>query len=118
VLLQSPLISRRNREHCSVHRGSGVQETPILLHFFIPAIGSSANPALCALMIPLGRDQIPPLYQIDAIRWLGRFRHTEMLQQMLWRFHFSETEIAAYRSCWSGWLKAKNALSVPRSGNG
>jgi hypothetical protein len=69
-------------------------------------------------MIPLGRDQIPPLYQAEAIRWLARFKNTELLQKMLCRFHFSETEIAAYRHYWSAWLKPKNALSVQRSGDG
>lgn len=69
-------------------------------------------------MIPLGREQIPPLYQQETIRWLARFKNTELLQQMLRRFHFSETEIAAYRSYWAAWLKPKNALYVHRSGDG
>lgn len=58
-------------------------------------------------MIPLGRDQIPPLYQQETIRWLARFKNTELLQQMLWRFHFPEKEITAFRNSWSSWLKPK-----------
>jgi hypothetical protein len=60
-----------------------------------------------AFMIPLRRDQAPPPYQQDAIIWLQQFKNTELLQQMLWRFHFSEAEIAAYRISWSYWLKPK-----------
>ena len=69
-------------------------------------------------MIPLGRDQIPPLYQQEAIRWLARFKNTELLQKMLWRFHFSETEVAAYRNYWAAWLKPKSNLSIQRNGDG
>jgi hypothetical protein len=58
--------------------------------------------------ISLRRDQPPPLYQQDAISWLQRFKNTELLQQMLSRFHFSETEISAYRICWAAWLKPKH----------
>jgi hypothetical protein len=56
-----------------------------------------------------GRDQIPPLYQQEAISWLQHFKNTELLQQMLWRFHFSEPEIAAYRESWAAWLRPKAA---------
>jgi hypothetical protein len=59
-------------------------------------------------MIPLRRDQSPPLYQQDAISWLRRFKNTELLQQMLSQFHFSETEISAYRTGWAAWLKPKH----------
>jgi hypothetical protein len=55
-------------------------------------------------MIPL-RGKIPPLYQQNAIHWLQHFQNTELLQQLLARFQFSEAEIAAYRSRWHRWLK-------------
>jgi hypothetical protein len=55
-------------------------------------------------MIPL-RGMIPPRYQQDAIKWLQQFRNTELLQQLLARFQFSEAEIAACRSRWHRWLK-------------
>jgi len=58
-------------------------------------------------MIPLRRGQIPPLYQQEAICWLTNFRNTELLQQLLATFKFSEAEIAAYRNCWADWLKPK-----------
>jgi len=58
-------------------------------------------------MIPLRRGQIPPLYQQEAIRWLQHFKHTELLQQLLACFEFSEAEIAAYRNRWAHWLKPK-----------
>jgi hypothetical protein len=58
-------------------------------------------------MIPLPHGETAPPYQQEAIIWLKRFKHTELLQQLLLRFHFSETEIAAYRRCWAHWLKAK-----------
>jgi len=51
-------------------------------------------------MIPLRRGAIPPLYQQEAIRWLQHFKHTELLQQLLACFEFSEAEITAYRNCW------------------
>jgi hypothetical protein len=53
----------------------------------------------------LDSHQPPPLYQQDAISWLQRFESTELLQQMLVRFHFSEMEILAYRIRWAAWLK-------------
>jgi hypothetical protein len=59
-------------------------------------------------MIPLRRDQPPPLYQQEAISWLQRFENTELLQQMLSRFHFPEAEISAYRICWAARLKPKH----------
>lgn len=62
---------------------------------------------MAAPMIPLPRDQLPPNYQQDAICWLQHFKNTELLQQMLMRFYFSETEIAAYRNRWATWLKPK-----------
>ena len=58
-------------------------------------------------MIPLRRGAIPPLYQQEAIRWLQHFKHTELLQQLLACFEFSEAEITAYRNCWANWLKPK-----------
>ena len=56
-------------------------------------------------MIPLRRGAFPPLYQQEAIRWLQHFKHTQLLQQLLACFEFSEAEIAAYRNCWADWLK-------------
>ena len=47
-------------------------------------------------------------YQQNAISWPQRFENTEPLQQMLSRFHFSETEISAYRIRWAAWLKPKH----------
>ena len=58
-------------------------------------------------MIPLRPDQIPPLYQQEAIRWLQHFKNTELLQQLLACFEFSEAEITAYRNRWADWLKPK-----------
>lgn len=60
-------------------------------------------------MIPL-RGEIPPLYQQDAIQWLQHFRNTELLQQLLARFQFSDAEVAAYRSRWRRWLRLKPDL--------
>ena len=56
-------------------------------------------------MIPLPHDETAPHYQQEAITWLKHFRNTELLQQLLSRFEFSEAEIAAYRNCWADWLK-------------
>jgi hypothetical protein len=77
------------------------------------AILNQTSPTDCVTlmprtMIPLRRDQLPPLYQQDAISWLQRFKNTELLQQMLSRFHFSEVEISAYRIRWAAWLKPKH----------
>jgi hypothetical protein len=58
-------------------------------------------------MIPLPHSETAPLYQQEAIRWLQHFNNTELLQQLLARFKFSEAEIAAYRSHWANWLKPK-----------
>jgi len=51
-----------------------------------------------------------PLYQQEAIRWLQHFKNTELLQQLLACFEFSEAEIAAYRNCWANWLKPKTEI--------
>jgi hypothetical protein len=48
-----------------------------------------------------------PSYQLDLITWLKHFKHTQLLQQLLSRFEFSEAEIAAYRNCWADWLKPR-----------
>ncbi len=45
-----------------------------------------------------------------AIAWLKHFKNTELLQQILGQFQFSELEIAAYRSNWSRWLRPNAAL--------
>jgi hypothetical protein len=87
------------------------------LRFFIPAIGTSADAILRSSMIPLGRDRLPPIYQQEAIHWLARFKNTELLQQMLSHFHFSESEISSYRIRWAAWLKPKKVLSIQRSGD-
>jgi hypothetical protein len=58
-------------------------------------------------MIPIRRGESVPHYQQVAIVWLKRFKNTELLQQMLARFRFSELEIAAYRNNWSEWLRPK-----------
>jgi hypothetical protein len=58
-------------------------------------------------MIPLQHGEMAPSYQQEAITWLKHFEHTELLQQLLSRFEFSEAEIAAYRNCWADWLKPK-----------
>jgi len=58
-------------------------------------------------MVPLPPGETAPLYQQEAICWLTNFRNTELLQQLLARFKFSEAEIAAYRNCWAHWLKPK-----------
>lgn len=63
-------------------------------------------------MIPLRGGQAPPVYQQAAISWLQHFRNTELLQQMLWRFRFSETEIAAYTNRWADWLKPRDSESL------
>jgi hypothetical protein len=69
-------------------------------------------------MIPLRRYQVPAPYQKQALRWLQQFKNTELLQQMLMRFHFSEAEIAAYRNRWAVWLKPKKVFSIQQRGNG
>jgi len=69
-------------------------------------------------MIPLRTGQVTPPYQQEAISWLQRFQNTELLQQMLWRFQFSEAEIAAYRNRWAVWLKPKKGFSIQQRGNG
>jgi hypothetical protein len=69
-------------------------------------------------MIPLGIGQIPPLHQREAISWLQQFKNTELLQQMLRRFDFSETEVVAYRSRCAVWLKPKKVFSIQQRGNG
>jgi hypothetical protein len=56
-------------------------------------------------MIPLPHGETAPLYQQQAIYWLANFRNTELLQQLLARFQFSELEIAAYKNSWADWLK-------------
>jgi len=56
-------------------------------------------------MIPLPPGETAPLYQQEAIRWLQHFKNTELLQQLLACFEFSEAEITAYRNCWADWLK-------------
>jgi hypothetical protein len=78
--------------------------------FVVPPAPRSSRAASSPgeMMIPLRRDQSPPLYQQDAISWLQRFKNTELLQEMLWRFHFPETEISAYRIRWAAWLKPKH----------
>jgi hypothetical protein len=58
-------------------------------------------------MIPLPHGEMAPLYQQEAISWLQHFNNTELLQQLLARFRFSEAEIAAYRNRWADWLKPK-----------
>ena len=58
-------------------------------------------------MIPLPHGEATPPYQRAAIYWLQQFKNTELLQQLLARFRFSEEEIAAYRRSWSDWLKPK-----------
>jgi len=58
-------------------------------------------------MIPLPHGETAPPYQREAISWLKHFKHTELLQQLLTRFEFSEAEIAAYRNSWADWLKPK-----------
>jgi len=58
-------------------------------------------------MIPLLDGKPAPPYQREAITWLKHFKHTELLQQLLSRFEFSEAEIAAYRDRWADWLKPK-----------
>ena len=58
-------------------------------------------------MIPLRRGHNLPYYQREAITWLQNFKNTELLQQLLLRFHFREEEIAAYRSQWAVWLNRK-----------
>jgi hypothetical protein len=68
-------------------------------------------------MIPLTRGQIPPVYQQEAARWLQNFKNTELLQRIMWRFKFSEAEIAAYRIRWAVWLKPKPAFSIQQRGN-
>jgi hypothetical protein len=69
-------------------------------------------------MIPLRNGQIPPMYQQEVISWLQDFRNTELLQQILWRFQFSEAEIAAYRNRWTTWLKPKKTFSIQNLGAG
>jgi hypothetical protein len=58
-------------------------------------------------MIPLRSGEPLPVYQQEAIHWLQHFKNTELLQQLLWCFQFSEAEIAAYRNRWGYWLKPK-----------
>jgi hypothetical protein len=58
-------------------------------------------------MIPLRAGNGLPLYQQAAISWLQHFKNTELLQQILSRFYFSEAEIDAYRKSWIDWLKPK-----------
>jgi hypothetical protein len=58
-------------------------------------------------MIPIRRGEPVPPYQQKAISWLQHFKNSELLQQMLSRFYFSELEIAAYRTSWSRWLRPK-----------
>jgi hypothetical protein len=62
-------------------------------------------------MIPLRHDETVPLYQFEAVLWLRCFRHTELLQQLLAKFRFSELEIAAYRNNWAQWLRPNSARS-------
>ena len=56
-------------------------------------------------MIPLTHGEMAPFYQQEAITWLKHFKHTDLLQELLSRFEFSEAEIAAYRRSWTDWLK-------------
>ena len=58
-------------------------------------------------MITIRRGESVPPYQQEAIDWLAHFKNTDLLQQMLLRFYFSEVEIAAYRTSWSRWLRPK-----------
>jgi hypothetical protein len=58
-------------------------------------------------VIPFPYGEPAPPYQQEAISWLKRFKNTELLQQLLARFKFSEAEIAAYRNHWAAWLKRK-----------
>jgi len=58
-------------------------------------------------MTPIRRGEPVPPYQQQAISWLQHFHNTELLQQILSRFYFSELEIAAYRTGWSRWLRPK-----------
>ena len=58
-------------------------------------------------MIPLRSGQIVPGYQQVEINSLQHFKSTALLQQLLWRFQFSEADIAAYRNRWGYWLKPK-----------
>jgi hypothetical protein len=56
---------------------------------------------------PIRRGEAVPPYQQQAISWLQHFQNTELLQQMLSRFYFSELEIAAYKRRWADWLKRR-----------
>jgi hypothetical protein len=58
-------------------------------------------------VISLPTGQVAPPYQQETIIWLKQFKNTELLQQLLSRFQFSEGEIAAYKRCWPHWLKPK-----------
>jgi hypothetical protein len=62
-------------------------------------------------MTPLGNHETPPPYQLQAIQWLRDFRNTDLLQQMLARFYFTEAEIDAYRKVWVDWLKPNTGHS-------
>ena len=62
-------------------------------------------------MIPLRNGEPLPVYQQEAISWLRHFKNTELLQLLLWRFQFSEAEVAAYRSGWGNWLKPKAGVT-------
>jgi hypothetical protein len=62
-------------------------------------------------MIALPRGQTAPDYQKEVAGWLQQFKHTELLQQLLARYQFSEAEIAAYTRCWADWLKPRQGIN-------
>jgi hypothetical protein len=62
-------------------------------------------------MNPIRHGEPVPPYQEQAINWLQHFKNTELLQQLLARYQFSEAEIAAYTRCWADWLKPRQGIN-------